>query len=121
MKIIKELILEKLKCENILLKHQERENAFGEHICAYMMSLAYLNKTDPDLMNKIRLWKKFVQAKSKAKYYDKLLRYKQKEDEIIVLALTEMEKTAEAGESDFGTLWKPFTVAILSYEANELM
>ena len=116
MKIIQQLIVEKLLNEEILSKNLERENSFGEHICAYLLSLAYLERADSLLRKKISLWRKFVSSKDKSKYYEKLLKYKQKEDEIIVLALNEIDKRTEEDQTLFGTLYKPFSVAILSYE-----
>ena len=119
MKIIQQLIVEKLLNEEILLKNLEREHSFGEHICAYLMALSYLGMEDPLLKKKKKLWKRFIKTKDtkeKVKYYNRLLKYKQKEVEVIVLALNQIDKQSEEDATIFGTMYKPFSVAILSYE-----
>lgn len=116
MNIIKQLIIKKLSNEEILLKSTERENSFGEHICAYLMSLAYLNQSDPLLRKKRILWKRFISSKDKMKYYRKLLQYKQKEDEVIMLALNQIEKQSDQDQVMFGSLYRPFSLGVLAYE-----
>jgi len=108
--------VKKLENEEIFLKALEREHSFGEHICAYLMSLAYLNISDHILRKKRILWKRFITSKDKDKYYKKILIQKQKEDEIIILALNQIEKHSEENTNIFGSLYKPFTIGILGYE-----
>ena len=116
MKIILQLIVQKLQNEELLSKNLEREHAYSEHISTYLMSLAYLNMDDPLLRKKKILWKRFVSSKDKDKYYKKLLRYKQKEDEMIVLALNQIERQSEEDQTLFGSMYKPFSIAIIGYE-----
>jgi hypothetical protein len=71
---------------------------------------------DSSLRKKKILWKRFVGSKDKDKYYKKLLKYKQKEDEVIVLALNQIEKQSDEDQVAFGSMYRPFSCAILGYE-----
>src|SRR3990167_6354981 len=117
MKIIRVLLEKKLENDHIFQLNARREFAYSEHICAYLHSLFFLGLNDPLIREKKILWNKFVSAKKENKivHYRQLLKFKPKEDEIILKALSKIEQLKEEG-SEFGALYKPFTWAILSFE-----
>jgi len=122
MKIIKNLMEKKIENEEMLKKALNKNFAYGEHISVYLMALFYLNLNDPLLSKKKRLWRRFMDGvinhnlNNQLKYYRKLLRYKLEEDKTIIMALNKMEE--EKGEKGlvFGSMYKPYTWGVQSYE-----
>lgn len=118
MKIISEIIDCKLTNEQTLLKEFKIKSSYEEHISVYLHCLVYLKIDDPYLKKKKILWEKYIFAKGdlKSKYYNKLIEYKKKEEEIIIMALNKIENLKDSDSSPINTLYKKYTWAILAYE-----
>jgi len=118
--LIKNIIEEKIKNEHLFLTANKKEFAYSEHICAYLHALAFLNLADPLIKKKNVLWKRFSSASESGKllYYQKLLKYKPKENEIILHALNKIDEMKQ-DQAVYGTLYKPFTWGILSFERSQ--
>jgi len=123
MKIIKNLMTKKLENEEVFSKARRRQFSYEEHVATYMMALAYLGLNDENLERKKVVFKKFLLAtgKSRLKYYKILLKFKQAQNNTIITALDEMERERENQTGDFGSLYRPFTIGVSSFEfeANE--
>ena len=123
MKIIKVLMEKKLENEQIFNKILRRQFAYEEHISVYMMALFYLGVDDSLLIKKRRLWRNFLSSiiknemdiDNQLKYYRVLLKYKLKEDEIIIKAFNKIREEKDENPTLFGSLYKPFTWGVLSY------
>lgn len=126
MKIINVLMEKKIENEEILNKILRRQFAYEEHISVYMMALIYLGVDDPLIKKKKMLWGRFLSSiiknekdiESQLRYYKRLLKYKLKEDEIIIKAFEKIREDKDANLTIFGSLYKPFTWGVLSYDYN---
>lgn len=116
--MISELIDRKLTNEQSLLKEFKIKSSYEEHIAVYLHCLTYLGLDDPYLKKKKVLWGKYILARGnlKSKYYDKLIAYKKKEEEIIIMALDKIENIKGSDSSPINKLYKEYTWAILAYE-----
>lgn len=123
MKIVKNLMIKKLENEETFAKNRRRQFAYEEHLSTYLMALAYLGLNDLNLERKKIIFKRFLltAGKNRLKYYKKLIRFRQEQTNIILVAFEQMEKDREDRTGDFGSLYQPFTVGVASFEfeANE--
>jgi len=118
MRILKQLIEKKLENERILLKNKQNILSYQEHLSAYLLSLSFLSIKDNKINKKIMLWNRFIETENKD-YFLKLMRYKQEENYIILMALKETDILEEEKSEIWGSLFDPYCWAILSYEHEE--
>lgn len=118
MRILKQIIEKKIDNEKFLIKCNQEELAYQEHISAYLLSLFYLNTSDKNIDEKQKLWKKFVFTKNK-RFFLRLIAYKPEENNIIMMALKRIDFKKQEESQRWGSLYGDFGWAILSYEHEE--
>lgn len=120
MKLVLSLITQGLEMEEMMRINLRRVFALNCHIANYMMSLCYLNLHDPLLPKKRLLYSRLMTAETineQKKYFDMLWKFKEKEDQVILACLKQIEMDrAKAKASHFGRLWKPFTIGVKTIE-----
>lgn len=120
MKLIKTLLQHKLEREEMFARAGRRQFSYEEHVSCYLMSLAYLGVDDKDINIKQALWKKFVSTiedEKLTKLFKQLLQNKTQQDILIVKALNEIEEQKDSDLNiGFGSLYRPFTWGVLSYD-----
>ena len=118
MRLLKQIMDKKLDNYRFLVKIPQEELAYQEHISVYLLSLCYLELSDPNLEHKISLWRRFVNTGNKS-HFLKLLAFKSEEDYIILRAVKKMDLAKEEQSEKWSSLFSDFAWAILSYEHEE--
>lgn len=118
MRVLLQLMEKKLDNERVLERAFQNFLAYQEHISCYLLALAYLEISDPDIHEKEMLWKKYVLTQKK-EYYLKLLSFKPKEEYIILQAIKKMDIAKEEMAEKWGSLFGEYSWSILSYEHEE--
>lgn len=120
MKLILSLLNQGLEYEEILRNNLKRIFSLDCHISNYMFSLVYLRKHDPLIKKKMLLYQRMIDAETleeQKEYFDRILRFKPKEDEIIIECLKKIEEDRKKAKNfSIGRLWKPFTIGIKTIE-----
>lgn len=119
MRILNSIVTKKLQNEQAHQAKIFREYSLYEHIAVYMHAVAYLGVYDPDMEKKVSIWRMFISCAHQYRdsYYQLMMKYKHKEDAVIVEFLTAMEdaKNKDGGIA-YGSHYIPFTLGMLSYE-----
>lgn len=118
MKILKRIIEKKIENESFLVKCNQDDLAYQEHISAYLLCLFYLNKLDTSLKEKKKIWKRYINTQNK-RFLLQLGSYRGNEDNIIMSALKKMDLQAQQETERWGALFGDFVWAILSFEHEE--
>lgn len=90
----------------------------------YNLALSITGEEDMNIRRKNRLWKRLLfkklEGKNDLEIYDKLMRYMKEDIGVIIKALKLTHKESERLKETFGLgLYKPGTLAIISYEMPE--
>lgn len=121
MKLFDQIIRKELELseESYITKHYKR--AVWRFFVAYNISRAVLGYDDPLIKKKNRLCKKFILSNEyiDSKLFMKLQKIMQKDMEIIIKALKEIERKKEEAGYEFGEYYKPLSLGILAYEYPE--
>jgi hypothetical protein len=120
MKLMRQIIGICLEREEFFRTNLDREKAFYWHISAYLHCLSYLQKFDSDLQTKRILWYKVLDSNNlstKRMYFDKLTKFRQQEDKIIIETLNKIDEDLKGNKlMGMGNLYQPGTWGVLTFE-----
>lgn len=119
MRMIEFLVKRWINLEEMFKKELKKEYSYYCHIEAYLVALTYLGRYDPLIDKKTYIFNKFLNStgKQRDQLFSILLKYREKEDLVIIEALRKCEiERIENKNVGVGTLWRPFTIGVLFYE-----
>ena len=122
MKILKQIIEKKLSLYEELNLNRNYSRSIWQFYSCFNIALAVLNINDEELIRKRnKIWKKWLKDVPgfNEKKFKKIQGYIREDMKIILEALKKIEEINEENPYELGTIDKPFTVGVLSYEFPE--